>query len=393
MSEDERRNIALLQRLASDTRPPQDDPIPWPETNNFVNDFNTPGLFSMAFPYLFPYGRGDPTNRDRFAAVTKNNCGKHLIKYAVNIKKVQEILLLDENLSTEERINVNKLYKTNEPEFIYPFVKHERFIHFLQNTVERHRAFSQRGFWLNRNSEFANMDENEMKTVISQGGEDLRKLLGSMQSYNANINGSPQYLYQKRKLLENLIEQHGLCTMWFTLSMADNHWNDMFTALNRDSLGNCQPFPTFSTVQDEASWKRRFVRDNPHFVDAYFHFKVKFLFETIFKKNGIEVEWLWFRVEYQARGAPHIHGCLKIKHSPNLQSLGNKVFKGRLASLILFHFGKDQREDDFDPSDCQFDSFEKIEKLKELKLINHILKMKYDNYTMTSMRGNKVKKL
>jgi hypothetical protein len=90
--------------------------------------------------------------------------------------------------------------------------------------------------------------------------------------------------------------------MWFTLSMANNHWKDIFIALNRDADGNCQPFPIFSSIQDEASWKRKFVRDNPHFVDLYFHFKVKFLFETIFKKNGIEVEWLWFCIEYQARG-------------------------------------------------------------------------------------------
>ena len=199
---EEQRNIALLQRIAPNAKPPANDPVPWPETGSFVNDFNSSGLYSMSFPCLFPYGKGDPSNRDCIIAVSENNCGKHLIKYAVNIKKVKQLLLSDTTLTDDERINVQKLHRENDPEFIYPFVKHERFIHFLQNTNERHRAFSQRGFWLSKHSEFGSMDEIEMAAVINQGGEQLRKLLGSMQSYNANINGSPQYLYQKRKLLD-----------------------------------------------------------------------------------------------------------------------------------------------------------------------------------------------
>ena len=98
MSE-EQRNVAILQQLVPNARPPQNDPIPWPETSSFVNDFDTTGLYSMAFPCLFPYGCGDPSNCDRNVALTENNCGKHFIKYAINIKKAQEILLSDENLS------------------------------------------------------------------------------------------------------------------------------------------------------------------------------------------------------------------------------------------------------------------------------------------------------
>jgi hypothetical protein len=45
------------------------------------------------------------------------------------------------------------------------------------------------------------------------------------------------------------------------------------------------------------------------------------------------------------------------------------VFKGRLASHILCHYGVAQHEDIFDKVDIQFDSFKKIQTLKDMKLI------------------------
>ena len=379
---EQERNIQQLMRIAPNARPPEGDIIAWPETGEFVNDFNTPGIYSMAFPCLFPYGLGDPSNRDRQIAISENECGKHLLKYAINVKKMKEVLLEDPTLTPSERRNVESLHSGDDPDFIYPFVNHKRFVHFLQNTVERHRAFSQRGFWLQKHSEFGTMDASDMSVVINQGGEQLRKLLSSMQAYNANINGSPQYLYRKRKLLEQLIEQHGLCTMWFTLSMADNHWKDMFIALNRDGNGNEKEFPTFLTPQAEASWKRKFVRENPHFVDSYFNNRVRHLFDTIFSEKGLEIDWLWFRIEYQARGAPHVHGCLKLKHDPDLPKLGNKVFKGRLAAKVLAHIGAATPEDHFDAADVRFDEFKSVEDLIKLDM----MKLTYTPTEIQSMK-------
>ena len=40
------------------------DPLDWPSTEgNVDNEFKTDGLATMAFPTLFPYGKGDPINR------------------------------------------------------------------------------------------------------------------------------------------------------------------------------------------------------------------------------------------------------------------------------------------------------------------------------------------
>ena len=44
----------------------EQDPLDWPvNTGDPINEFQTSGLASMAFPTLFPYGRADPTNKGR----------------------------------------------------------------------------------------------------------------------------------------------------------------------------------------------------------------------------------------------------------------------------------------------------------------------------------------
>ena len=46
------------------------NPLMWPNQTNRVSDFNTPYLQAKCFPYLFPYGHGDVTMKDRQRDVT-----------------------------------------------------------------------------------------------------------------------------------------------------------------------------------------------------------------------------------------------------------------------------------------------------------------------------------
>ena len=41
-----------MKNIVPDARPPTNDPILWPETGDFVNDFQETGLFCTAFPTL-----------------------------------------------------------------------------------------------------------------------------------------------------------------------------------------------------------------------------------------------------------------------------------------------------------------------------------------------------
>ena len=80
------------------------DPLNWAANDGHpINEFRTEGLASMAFPTLFPYGKGDPTKRTRLREVSLTDGFKHLIKYA--------------DLSTDGI-------------FTWPFASHPRFPYF-----------------------------------------------------------------------------------------------------------------------------------------------------------------------------------------------------------------------------------------------------------------------
>ena len=56
-------------------------------------------------------------------------------------------------------------------------------------------------------------------------------MVNRMQTYNSNIVGSNTYFNTKRHKLEALITQKDPCTIWYTLSPADNHWVDLYILL------------------------------------------------------------------------------------------------------------------------------------------------------------------
>ncbi|CAB4032825.1 ATP-dependent DNA helicase PIF1-like, partial [Paramuricea clavata] len=80
--------IPMHQRQGTEGAAIQDavnevDPLDWPSTEgNLVYEFKTDDLATMAFPTLFPHGKGDPTNRARQHGMTLIEAFKHLMKFA-----------------------------------------------------------------------------------------------------------------------------------------------------------------------------------------------------------------------------------------------------------------------------------------------------------------------
>ena len=81
------------------------NPIHWPTQSINLNDYCQPFLQCMAFPTLFPYGKGDWFNRERDIDLSLTESNKHLLKYAV----------LNEQSESDEL----------EPVYIYPFAEHD----------------------------------------------------------------------------------------------------------------------------------------------------------------------------------------------------------------------------------------------------------------------------
>ncbi len=71
-----------------------DDPLEWPHiAGKPINEFRTPGLATMAFPTLFPHGKGDPTNPGREREVSLTESFKHLMRYRYVPLLISKLLL------------------------------------------------------------------------------------------------------------------------------------------------------------------------------------------------------------------------------------------------------------------------------------------------------------
>ena len=69
------------------------------------------------------------------------------------------------------------------------------------------------------------------------------------------------------------------------------------------------------------------VIENPHLTDWFFCTKLSnwiqhWLYESL------NAEWHWYRIEYQAHGSTHAHGCAKLKNEPGICKLVEKAAKG-----------------------------------------------------------------
>jgi hypothetical protein len=137
-----------------------------------------------------------------------------------------------------------------------------------------------------------------------------------------------------------LMEQKGFPTVWFSLSAADNYWlllyflaiNDALAAQYRELYGELDELA-------KAKMRRKWVRENPHIVDYYFHIRMREFIKALFGKDCLNCEWYWLRTEYQHRGCAHIHGCSRLKSDPNLHELAQKIVHGREAQLAWIASG------------------------------------------------------
>ena len=267
----------------------EQDPLDWPaQIGDPINEFKTPGLASMAFPTLFPYGRADPTDKGRERDVSLTEGFKHLEKYA-------DI--------------------TPEGTFHWRFASHSRFSYWALNMKQRHQILSQANVYLQQNPGDANLTSEELKEMV--GKMSAKDLMNKLQRYASKVQGSRQYWFQRREELKALIGQKGAPTFFWTVSAADNYWPDLQRLLQQE--------------QNSAHGKRvQAVINNPHVTDWFFTAKLeKFVQHWLY--NSLDADWHWFRYEWQARGSIHAHGCAKLKNDPGLCDLVTKAGEGWLA--------------------------------------------------------------
>ena len=157
-----------------------EDPLEWPSTEgNAVNEFKTDGLATMAFPALFPFGKGDPTTRARQHGVTLTEAFKHLIKFA-------------------ERL-ANGKYR-------WRFASHPRFPYWALDMKQRHQLLSQANIYLRQHPADANMTMEELRNMVNSMSS--KQMVNRLQRYVSKVQGTNQYWYQRLQELLTLIEKN-----------------------------------------------------------------------------------------------------------------------------------------------------------------------------------------
>ncbi|CAB3983695.1 Hypothetical predicted protein [Paramuricea clavata] len=285
MRQRQRKEGAAIQDAVNEV-----DPLDWPSTEgNLINEFKTDGLATMAFPTLFPYGKGDPTNRARQHGITLTEAFKHLMKFAESLA---------------------------DGKFEWRFASHPRFPYWALNMKQRHQLLSQANVYLRQHPADANMTMEELKQMVNSMS--ANQMVNRLQRYVSKVQGTNQYWYQWLQELLALIEQKGCPTFFFTFSAADMHWPDLQKLLQNDEGAS-------------RSERAQAVIDNPHLTDWFFMQRLQ-EFVRHWLNGVLDAEWHWYRFEYQAGGSIHCHGCAKLKNYPDIRKLRNKACVAFLES-------------------------------------------------------------
>ena len=258
-----------------------------------LNEFSTSCLATMAFPCLFPDGKGDPTNLLLVRDISNNETEafslklKHLMKFAELI----------------------------DGKWHYRFASHPGLITMLF----RKRLLGQGNFYIKQTRRNTLPDLDELREMARN--TDGHRLMSILMHYAKNVTGTNAYWNQQKNNLKAIISQKGAPTIFWTLSCAEFHWPE-FHAL-------------FDQNNTQCNSARTNVIKNPHILDWFFTERVEsFLKHWLYNIMG--ASWHWFRYEFTVlRGAIHVHGLAKLESDPDLCSLAEIATNGHLATKKL----------------------------------------------------------
>ena len=125
------------------------------------------------------------------------------------------------------------------------------------------------------------------------------------------------YYEESKKVLMSLLRQNGCPTLFLNLSCAEYDWPELVKEVAETVYR--RKFTVEEINQITSSEKNKLISENP--VQTTLHFNKRFqkLF-SLMKQNffgsndqSYHVSSSFFRIEYQMRGAPHVHSLLWLK--------------------------------------------------------------------------------
>jgi len=243
--------------------------VNWPPTEaDPINEFTFEGYMACAFPTLFAAAIADYL-APRQRMVTIANYCKHLMMYH------------------DQR-----------------FAKHPRFRYFALNTIMRHRALQTGRIYVRQNPHDGQLSVDDLRNMVEQ---DSNNLSNRILHFGSSLRGTRQFWQRQRSRLTAMVDTLGLPTAFFTLSAADLQWPELANLLGVEPTQN-------SAARSKA------VVENPCMADWFFYHRLTEFME-VFYVDILGAKDYWFRIEYQHRGSPHVHGVVWLQDAPDARSI------------------------------------------------------------------------
>ena len=135
-----------------------------------------------------------------------------------------------------------------------------------------------------------------------------------------NVRSSPPYFEAKKRNIMAMIRQLGIPTLFISLSAADTKWTELLQSIyiltKKEEI-------TLEQVE-QMTWyqKCNLISKDSTTCALYFNNRVKKFVKHILKSPHSPLGILqnyFYRVEFQHRGSPHIHGLLWIKDAAHYE--------------------------------------------------------------------------
>lgn len=226
----------------------------------------------MCFPDLYPMGRNGKHESTRFARIT------------------------DSDFRVSRLLNMNGRFRRNQ----------QYLFHLLFDCDIKNLSSS-----ISHMLRQCKSGARTVADIVKQIDSGDRQLESNLSSLFGNIRGTREYWYARQGEINCMMKEFGPPTWFLTLSCAEYTWDnlhDHLRTVNSDMTGVDNLTPGELCACDPVSVCRHYHNR--------FHSILRNL--ILSKSNPVlgQVEHYFWRVEYQMRGAPHIHLVLWIKSAP-----------------------------------------------------------------------------
>ncbi|XP_059203438.1 uncharacterized protein LOC131982826 isoform X1 [Centropristis striata] len=249
--------------------------------NKPVGFFAIPKLEAMAFPVQFPTGENTLDERRRILLSPSAYFNTRLL--CVDIR----------------------------------FARDQSYLFFSQFVTETHMARNSMSIQTRKGKKFTK-DGRKISNKMLQDKDELEQLIQTKEAtrFMQPLRGTPAYWEKTLRDLHAMVRQLGKPTFFITFSAAEMRWPEVINIIKAQQ-GEEGDF-------SELDWNEKceILHSNPVTVMRLFEKRVDALMTDLLLSPAQPigpVEDYFYRVEFQARGSPHIHMLVWIKDAPEIE--------------------------------------------------------------------------